>query len=185
MDTFLAVEQRRRNLRIVLFVIIVATLPFYCAGILLIGTAPQNTASAGASRTPTFTPIARTVTVTVTVRPSNTPFGLTATQLSPLLPTPGQFQPVATRFLSPTPFVLPTTFVLPTSTNAPTLTPYPTNPPAPTNIPPTWTPIPTLQPLPTQAPPPTEFILPTDVLAPPTDTPAPPPEEVGGGEGGG
>jgi hypothetical protein len=61
MDTFVAVQQRRRNLRIVLFVIIIATLPFYCAGILLLGTAPQSTASSSATRTPTFTPIEHTV----------------------------------------------------------------------------------------------------------------------------
>lgn len=185
MDTFLAIEQRRRNLRIVLFVIILATLPFYCAGILLLGTAPQNSASAASSRTPTYTPISRTGTVTVTPRPSNTPFSLTLTSISPLLPTPGQFQPVATRFLSPTPFVLPTDFVLPTSTNAPTLTPYPTDPPQPTSIPPTWTPIPTLEPLPTQAPPPTSEPPtleppPPDILIPASDTPAPPVE--GGGD---
>lgn len=190
MDTFVAVQQRRRNLRIVLFVIILATLPFYCAGILLLGTAPQNGAAAAASRTPTYTPIARTGTVTITPRPSNTPFSLTATQLSPLLPTPGQFQPVATRYLSPTPFIMPTNIVLPTSTPAPTLTPYPTNQPAPTSVPPTQTPFPTLEPLPTQAPPtnappPTET-TPPDVLIPPSDTPQPvDPGDGGGGESGG
>ena len=43
-----AVERRRRNLRIVLFSIILGTLPLYCLGILLWGTAPQQN-----PRTPT------------------------------------------------------------------------------------------------------------------------------------
>ena len=123
MDQVLAMERRRRNLRIVLFVIILATLPFYCAGFLLWATAPQRGASAqplpGGSVTATFTPLA-----TSNILPSNTPFGLITaipTSLSPLQPTPGQFIPPAvTRFLSPTPFTFPTL------TQAPTLTPFPT-----------------------------------------------------------
>ena len=43
-----AVERRRRNLRIVLFAIILGTLPLYCLGFLLWGTSPQQNA-----RTPT------------------------------------------------------------------------------------------------------------------------------------
>lgn len=182
MDQFMAIEQRQRNLRIVLFVIILATLPFYCAGILLLGTAPANPAAANSrTQTATFTPIGRTGTVTATVRPTNTPFGVT-TALSPLQPTPFQFQPgaVATRYLSPTPFTIP---VIPTSTNAPTLTPYPTNPPPPTQVPPTNAPPPTNPPEPTPVPLPTQ-VPPTDVPPPTVEepTPLPPPSDTPQGE---
>ena len=72
MDQFDAIERRRRNLRIVLFVIILATLPFYCAGILLWGSAPPRarpttTATTGLA-------ITRTVaTATRVLFPSITP----------------------------------------------------------------------------------------------------------------
>ncbi len=192
MDQLFAIEQRQRNLRIVLFVIILATLPFYCAGILLLGTATQKAGASG-TNTPTFTPIRRTQTPTV--RPTNTPFAFgTVTALSPLVPTPGQFFPVATRFLSPTPFILPTNIFIPTSTLAPTLTPYPTDvpPPQPTvPPPPTDPPPPTLTPLPTQEPPtdpPPPTIEEPSPLPPPSDTPpgeAPPVDEPPPDDGGG
>ncbi|MBL8157023.1 MAG: hypothetical protein JNM70_22810, partial [Anaerolineae bacterium] len=46
-----AIEQRRRNWRIALVIVIVITIPFYCAGILLWGTAPVRGVA-----TPTWTP---------------------------------------------------------------------------------------------------------------------------------
>jgi hypothetical protein len=156
MDQALAIERRRRNLRIVLFAIILITLPFYCVGFFLWATAPQRGTPGvqplPGSATATFTPLAAN-----TLLPSNTPFGLitpiaTSTPFGALQPTPGQFFPPAvTRFLSPTPFLFPTL------TLAPTLTPFPTF------APPTWTPLPTIAPA-TPTPP-----LPTDPPPPPTD----------------
>lgn len=151
MDQLEAIERRRRNLRIVLFVIILATLPFYCAGILLWGSAPPRNRP-----TPTVTTdlsITRTVpTTTPVLFPSITPIGITAT----LANTPGQFFTFVppTRILSPTPVpATATDFIFPTSTTAPTLTPPPTLTPEPTD-----TPIP----------------IPTDTAIPiETDTPIP------------
>jgi len=174
MDQVLAMERRRRNLRIVLFVIILATLPFYCAGFLLWATAPQRGASAlpptNANASATFTPLA-----TLTPLASNTPFGLitpifTATSLSPLQPTPGQFFPPAvTRFLSPTPFIFPSL------TLAPTLTPFivPTFTPFPTLAPPTATPFVAPTATPFEPPTATPFVEPPTPL--PFDTPTPSP----------
>jgi hypothetical protein len=171
MDQVLAMERRRRNLRIVLFVIILATLPFYCAGFLLWATAPQRGSAQplpSGSVTATFTPLA-----TSGILPSNTPFGLITaipTSLNPLQPTPGQFIPPAvTRFLSPTPFTFPTL------TQAPTLTPFPTFAP-PTATPfvaPSATPfVPSATPFvePTPIPPIDPTPIPFD---PPTATPSP------------
>lgn len=169
---FTDIERRRRILRIVLFVIILGTLPFYCAGFLLLGTARQ-------ARVRDVTP-PPTSTLLQNVRPTFTPFptlrlAVTVTQLSPLRPTPLQFNPgfpvVPT---SPIIILPPTQVFIPTNTFAPTLTPFPTQVP-PTNPPPaTWTP------LPTDVPPPTE--IPTDVPPPPTDVPpptaAPPPTDA-------
>lgn len=148
MDQFMAIERRRRNLRIVLFIIIVATLPFYCAGFLLWATAPQRNPIIVSSLTPTLPPLTRETPTRVTF-PSLTPFGQIGlgTLPPPLVPTPGQFFPPPTRFLSPTPpgiiiptlAATPTDVIIPTSTTAPTLTPLPTN----TTEPPTPIPLPT------------------------------------------
>src|SRR5262245_31799694 len=123
-ETVDAIERRRRNIRIILFIIILATMPFYFAGFLLWGTAPRQ--NENALPTATFTPIGREVTATITRTPSNTPLFVTSTSGSPLGPTPLQFIP---------PTRLPATATavfIPTATLAPTLTPFPTNPP-PTN----------------------------------------------------
>ena len=166
MDQLVAIEQRRRNLRIVLFVIILATLPFYCAGILLWGTAPRTPTAADLTATSTFTPLPTIPSQTPI--PSITPLSMSATPFGgPLLPTPGQYNPgqIATRYLSPTPYILPTDPFIPQPTAAPTLTPYPqaTQPPPPTQTnappPPTQTDIP---PAPT---------LEEPALPPPSDTP--------------
>ncbi len=148
MDQVLAIERRRRTLRIVLFAIILATLPCYCAGFLLWATAPQRGAAgippARGTPTATFTPQAANATRT----PPQviTPLPLTGTPFSPIQPTPGQFFPPAvTRILSPTPFIFPTL------TLAPTLTPFPTR------APPTETP----------------FVFPSPTPALPTETPLP------------
>jgi hypothetical protein len=174
MDQFDAIERRRRNLRIVLFVIILATLPFYCAGILLWGSAPPRTRPTTTATTGLT--ITRTVaTATRVLFPSITPLGgLTST----LANTPGQFftfvQP--TRLLSATPQpATATDFIFPTSTGAPTLTPQPTLTPAPSNTP---IPIPsdTAIPIPSDTPIPDSDgdTVPDNLDACPL-TPAPPP----------
>lgn len=179
-QTLDAIDRRRRNIRIILFVIILTTLPFYCAGALLWGTAPRRAATP-TDILPSFTPIGADLTQTSTPTLTSTPLFVTLTQLSPLQPTPGQFF-VPTRSITFTPF--PTLFI-PTSTLAPSLTPFPSTTPFPTNTPlpqPTNTPLPqptdTPLPLPTDTPVPlptdTPVPLPTDTLVPlPTDTPAP------------
>jgi hypothetical protein len=168
LDDFQVVERRRRILRVVLFVVILGTLPFYCAGFLLLGTAPRDRTRE--DTVASLTPIQN-------VRASNTPFPtlgsfVTATQLSPLRPTPLQFnpgtRPIVPVFPTNTPFIYvppPTSVIIPTNTPAPTLTPFPTQVP-PTAVPTeTWTPLPTEPPLPTNTTePPT--------AEPPTDDPA-------------
>jgi hypothetical protein len=126
-----ALERRRRNIRIILFVIILGTLPFYCAGFLLWGTAPRQSSSQGIN-TATFTPIGRDVTPSRTLPPTSTSIFASATPRSGLQPTPLQFIP------PPRPTATLTVFIPPVDTLAPTLTPYPTNTsaPAPTNPPP-------------------------------------------------
>jgi len=163
MDYLTAIERRRRNLRIALFIIILATLPFYCAGILLWGSAPQRAENSRTTLTPThtFTPGA---TNTPVLFPSITPLNFaTSTFQSPLQPTPIQFFP-PTRFLSPTPpFAFPTAtdFIFPTSTLAPSLTPYPTDTP-----PPTAAPLPTDTPLPFPTDPPPQPTIEAPTLTP-------------------
>jgi hypothetical protein len=166
---------RQRNIRIVLFVIIVATLPFYCAGFYLWGTAsPRSSLNGTATLAATNTPIGANITASPGL-PTPTLLPLTATALSPLLPTPLQFVPPVRPPATATVFLPP---IIPTSTAAPSLTPFPsatpfipsaTPIPLPTNTPlpplPTETPIPP----PTDVPPPTE----TPIPLPPTETPLP------------
>ncbi len=169
-----ALIRRRNFLRIMLMVVIIGTLPFYCIGFFLWGNAPQRSALDSA-RTATATQLGGVTdgNATITLTASWTPLSLvTNTALPPLFPTPTQFIPP----IFPTFGGFPTaTFVfIPTSTPAPTLTFAPTNPPPPTNTQPplplptftwTWTPIvlptdtdepsPTLEPLPFDTPTPT------------------------------
>lgn len=175
-------RSNRTMLRIVLFGIILATLPCYILGIGLWLFAPAQGNGTRATNTPeleaTWTPLGGDVIFTQTPQPSLTPL-LTFTPISPLLPTPPQFIPPVLPTAFPT--AVPTAFIFPTDTLAPSLTPPPTNPPAasPTPLPPivaSNTPVP-----PTPIPPPSDTPLP-----PPSDTPVPaePPPGEGGGEGG-
>jgi len=167
-----SIERRRRIVRIILFFIILSTMPFYCAGFLLWGTA-GNVGADERSAISTSTPIGNGLS-TATRLPTLTPLPLTVTVVSPLQPTPLQFIPInpgsgggGGGVIIPTqPFIVPTIFI-PTATLAPTLTPFPTNPP-----PATLTPLPTDPPLPTNTPEP----LPTDPPAP-TNTPEPLPTD--------
>lgn len=141
------VEKRRRNLRIIFIGIILVTLPFYCAGILLWGTAPRNGIQDTASATPTNTELP-----TVPGQPSITPLPITVGAVTDFAPT--QFIPtvVAPTFapptlIAPTRFVsaTPTIFVPPTATTPPPLPPSATPPiiiPPTSGLPTDFTPLP-------------------------------------------
>jgi hypothetical protein len=126
-----AIERRRRNWRIGLITIIVITIPFYCVGIFLWGTAPQR--AQGVTGTPsTFVPSTATPSLTPTpdggIVPSITALPITVFPNTPFPtfgPPPTE---TPTRFLSPTP-----TFIIPTQIP-------PTQPPPPPLI--TDTPLP-------------------------------------------
>lgn len=172
-DVVESAAKRQRNIRIVLFIIILMTTPFYCIGFLLWGTAQPR---ASTIPTATTTPIGANVTPTVGL-PTVTRIGLTPSLLSPLQPTPIQFVPInrpPTVFIPPTetPYLVP---VIPVDTLAPTLTLIPSATPFPTDAPlPTFTPPPTFTPVPTNtvAPPvPTNTEVP--VVVPPSETPLP------------
>jgi hypothetical protein len=173
MDALAAVERRRRNLRIVFFGIIVATLPFYCAGLLLWASSPQRDR-------PTATPRPNSTLALTTAAPlpTFTPFGQNQTIPPTFTSIFGGGQPTSIIVTQP-PVVLPPP-VIPTATPFifPTLTPAPTLTPPPTIALPSETPIP----IPTN----TIMTFPTD-LPPPvftTETPTAtviPPGEVGGG----
>lgn len=157
-----SVGRRRRNIRIILFVIILGTLPFYCAGFFLWGTARPRLQSI-ATPEQTNTPIGADITPTVGL-PTITPLNLTPTLLSPLQPTPLQFVPInrPPTSLPPTAtvYLVP---IIPTDTLAPTLT-----------LIPSATPLPSATPAPSVTPPPTETPVPTNTeVLPPTQTPLP------------
>lgn len=136
------VNERRRNLRIILFIIILGTLPFYCAGFWLWGTAPQRNGNNFQTSTPGSVTISPTLqlTATRTLEASITPLPGQPTPI-PITPPTAIFPPTAT-----TPPI-----IIPTVTTAPSLTPFPSSTPIPlptnTAIPiPTDTPFPTLTP---------------------------------------
>ncbi|MBI1279066.1 MAG: hypothetical protein GC179_13140 [Anaerolineaceae bacterium] len=164
-DIVEAAARRQRNIRIVLFVIILMTTPFYCIGFLLWGTSQPRGVLATPTVALTNTPIGGDITATVG-QPTITPFGLTPSLLSPLQPTPLQFVPInrpPTQFVPPTatPYLVP---IIPSDTLAPTLTLIPSATPYPTDTPqPSFTPPPTFTPTNTDQP----------VVVPPTDTPLP------------
>lgn len=138
MEAGASVDRRRRNLQVVLFLIILATLPFYCAGFVLLGTAPGVRGGTPTQPATTPPPLERTLaTATRIAFPSITPLPGGG---GGLLPTPGQFFPtvIFPTVVFPT-LALPTAtpFIFPTSTPAPTLTMPPT-----AVLPPTQTPSP-------------------------------------------
>lgn len=178
MQALSAIESQRRSLRIILFIIILATLPFYCVGIVLWVSAPAAPQRVLGPSTSTLPPLTRQVTVNpppgIVASPSPLGGFVTVTR-SPLINTPGQFVPpvlppvvpLATRFLSATPPPLVITATVPgiiIPTLAPTLTPIPSLTPVPL----TDTPIP---------PPPTN----TPIPPPPTPTTPPLPDSDGDG----
>jgi type VI secretion system secreted protein VgrG len=172
-----AVERRRRNLRIVLFSIILGTLPLYCLGTLLWLSAPAR------DRTPVP---ATTSVVTLQASATGAPTRTDVTFPTQIVPTQGGFptaQPPQFTFVFPTAVIPPTVFipsqvpptatnfVFPTATFAPTLTPFPTETPIPipTMQPPTITPLPSLTP--TETPTPTETATGTEPTPIPFDNP--------------
>ncbi len=133
-------EKRRRNLRIILFVIILGTLPLYCLGFILWGTSPITRGFS----TPTSPPVTAGFIIEATATPNQqlpslTPFTFPTQDV--ILPPSPYFPPAVTRFLSPT----ATFYIFPSATNAPTLTL--------TSVPPSATPIP----LPSSTPHPDEY----------------------------
>ncbi len=80
----------RRNLRMLLFVVILATAPLYCIGFVLWGVAPGAQPAATATLRPSATMRLNTATATRT----STPFrSVIVTATRPLPPTPRQFRP--------------------------------------------------------------------------------------------
>lgn len=163
MNDLLAAERSRRRLQIALGLITLATLPFYCFGIILLANPPARTTN------PTPQPINTEFTL-----PTNTVPGFASVTPLPqnnptLQPTPGQYiPPTVVRFITPTfvfPTLTPTTFIFPTATLAPSLTPFPTETPYPT-LTNTTIPLPTFTE--TTIPLPTNTETPTST---PTETP--------------
>lgn len=163
-----AVERRRRNLRIVLFAIILGTLPLYCLGFLLWGTAPRPNAR---TLTPSLTSPAQTLQTTNTLPPSLTPFQFptqnvptvvvpTFVQFPTSQPFPTIAPPTATFFVFPTATIAPTLTLFPSETPQPTATFFPTF----TDTPPTT---PTTIPILTDTPSPTATETPTETPIPP------------------
>jgi hypothetical protein len=125
---FSSADGSQRNLRVALFVIILATLPFYCLGFILWGAAPAVPSAIRTTVTATLPPNTSRPTLAPSATSDNRPF-ITATSISPLQPTPIQFFPPGggVNPLPPTAFLPPTQppVVIPSPTTAPTLTPLP------------------------------------------------------------
>lgn len=131
-------EQRQRRNRIILSGIILATLPFYCAGIAAYVLAPRGV-DALPTNTPTLPPNA-VVTEAATLTPLPTEAAATFTMAPTLQPTPTQPLGIPT-----TRVPLATATPAVTNTPIPTITPLPSNTPIPSDTPPpaaTSTPIP-------------------------------------------
>jgi hypothetical protein len=169
--------RQRRMIHTVLLLVIVATLPCYCAGAILLGLARD-----GSDRVQATMPAGATLALTRQAGPSPTwtlfptitplPQGPLPTPTPPrggTLVTPGQYvPPPATWTPRPptwtfTPFPTATAFIIVTSTPAPTVTSTFT-----------WTPLPTVQII-TNTPEPTATTEPppTDVPQPTLDLPTP------------
>ncbi len=132
---FTPTDSRQRNIRIVLFVVILATIPFYCIGILLWLAAPQN--GSAPIIPPTVTELtAGAPSPTSTLEPGLTPTAPDATVIQTDIFVPTSVQPATLRPLTATP-----TLVFPSPT-----------PIIPTVAIPTQTPIPPLQPTATTLP---------------------------------
>ncbi len=159
---------RQRTIQLTLLGIILATIPCYCVGFLLLAIRPSPRSIMPAETPTPFQLFIETPRLLVT--PSITPIGPLPSPTSPIFiqPTPTQFF-----FFSPTPILFPTAtpFFSPTATLFffPTVTPIVIVPPTATPLPPTSTPLP-----PTSTPvPPTETPIPFLTTETPTETPIP------------
>jgi hypothetical protein len=160
---------RQRTIQLTLLGIILATIPCYCVGFLLLAIRPSPPRNIAPTETPTPFQLF-TETPNPFVTPSITPISPLLSPTSPIFiqPTPTQFF-----FFSPTPIFFPTAtpFFFPTATPFvfPTATPIIIVPPTATPVLPTSTPQP-----PTSTPvPPTETPIPFPTIEPPTETPIP------------
>lgn len=128
-DDYRDVEQARRfRHRSILFFIILATLPCYIVGAIMLGVAPNDEEAVPTLPPGPSTRFGTTGTVTVTIQ-GNPSITLIPTTLAPLGSTPGQFRP------SNTPFP---TQILATLTLAPSITSQP-SPTATNPLPPSAT----------------------------------------------
>lgn len=183
LDQAAVMERRRQLLRVILVGIIFTTLPFYCLGFFLWGTAPQRTDD-NALPTATNTLLGASATARPTQFPTLPIISSNLPPLPTLQPTPIQILPPVvnppTRFLSPTPVIIPSSTLAPTLTFPATDTPPPSPQDTPL-LPPSDTPG---VPDDANAPPPfatdTPVVIaptntdgPSGVLLPPTDTPSP------------
>src|SRR5258707_1374844 len=148
--------RRQRVIQTTLLFVILATLPCYCVGFVLLGVAPGSARSANVTPSAGTTSTGSTSQPTDTFIPTITPYPtFPVNTLSPLLPTPTQmFFPIYTLTWTPlpptrlpptiTPIVIvpptSTPIIVPTATNVP---PTRTPPPTATNVPPTATHTPT------------------------------------------
>ena len=118
-DVIQGSNNRSQTLRLLMLLIIVGTFPFYCLGVIIIGSAPVEDVEAIQQQTEasaaTFTPLGADITPSVTPSPYPTRFA-TDTPVSILRPTPYQFVPPPTS--APTNAVAQTV-----ATAAPTLPP--------------------------------------------------------------
>lgn len=140
----------RFRIRFTLFAVILATLPCYCAGLVMVRLAQRPAAIPTTEPAPTQSE--------AVVLPSDTP--------APVLPSPTNpptAEPAATVTVTPTPSPEPTW------TETPTLEPTETlEPPTNTALPPTETPTPTEEPAPDPTDPPSvETPIPLETILPP------------------
>lgn len=98
-DVIQASASRNQTLRLLMLLIIVGTFPFYCLGVIIIGSAPVEGGEVIQQQTktsaPTFTPLGADITPSLTPTPHPTRFA-TDTPVSILRPTPYQFIPPPT-----------------------------------------------------------------------------------------
>lgn len=142
----------RKPIYNILIVIILATIPCYCAGFIALAVYPRPQGAATTSPTPA---LSLTFTQTPYLVGPGTPQSDRTLQPTPTQWFPPTFTPTATATQTPTPTDTPTQTPTPTATATWTATPTPTATgtatatPTPTS---TWTPTPTFTPMVTETP---------------------------------
>lgn len=135
-------QRRQRTIQMSLFFIILATLPCYCVGLVLLAVAPRDQNAPRPQTTQTPAQILSVTATGPTFAPTITPVGFASPTGAIIVPsTPTQiFFPTATRFIFPTltdtPFIFPTPtfFVFPTLTDIPIIVPPTATSPLPTDV---------------------------------------------------